>query len=173
VEIICFIPKCEINLKPYDFSFNYIIQSYYRLSSRKNHETLDFEKNPNAHLIFFSFLTMFNFMKFENLGEFYINFYGLSITDEVDLQLENRLEFVREFGNLMKRIKASKFNTDELMKFNFEILEFIDKIKNNFPLEMFKDTREKIKEEIEECNIIFLLIFIYLVVNKKMETKLK
>lgn len=122
---------------------------------RKNHETLDFEKNPNAHLIFFSFLSLFNFMKFENLGEFFINFYGLSITDEVDLEMENKLEFVNDFGKIMKKIKANKFNTEELMKFNSEILGFLDKVKNHFPLEMFKDTRGIIKEEIEECNNFF------------------
>lgn len=162
MEIICFIPKCQLNLKPYDFSFNYIIQSYYRLSNRKNHETLDFEKNPNAHLIFFSFLSLFSYMKFESLKEFKINFYGLSITDECDLHIENneeKMQMVKDFGILMKKIKANKFNNEELLKFNDEILSFIQKVKENFPLENFKDTRGIIKEEIEESNKFFLLFY--------------
>jgi hypothetical protein len=157
-------------LKPFDFSLNYIIQSFYRLSNRKNHETLDYEKNPNAHLIFFSFLSLFIFMKYENIDLYDLNFYGLSITDEINLEFlfknenenENKLDFLIEFKNLMKKIKSNKFNNDELMKFNFEILGFLDKIKNNFPMEMFKDTRGIINNEIEECMIFFNIFFIFL-----------
>ncbi len=109
-------------------------------------------------------------MKYENIDLYDLNFYGLSITDEINLEFlfknenenENKLDFLIEFKNLMKKIKSNKFNNDELMKFNFEILGFLDKIKNNFPMEMFKDTRGIINNEIEECMIFFNIFFIFL-----------
>ena len=68
LEIICFIPKCITNFNNYyDISINYIVQCYYRLKGRKNHETLDFEKcgKEKSLLIFLSFLSLFHYLLLE------------------------------------------------------------------------------------------------------------
>ncbi len=151
IEIVCFIPKCETNLIPYEISLNYIIQSFYRLKNRKGHETLDFENTPNAHLIFLSFLTLFMKMKFNNSENLKIYFYGLSIADETEIDFGSNFDFVLNFVEIMGKIKASPFKMERLAEIDYEISAVLQEMESKFPKEIFADTRPKIAEEIKEC----------------------
>jgi len=164
IEINCFIPNCKTNLIPYQISLNYIIQCFYRLKNRKGHETLDFQNTQNAHLIFLSFLTLFMKMKFQNLEDLNIYFYGISITDENHLDFDNNFDFVLNFMDIMKKIKASPFKMEKLNEINVEILDVLEKMQIIFPQELFIDTRLKISEEIREC--IFNFNYKFFIINK-------
>jgi len=124
------------------------------LKNRKNHETLDFENTPNAHLIFLSFLTLFMKMKFQNFYELKIYFFGLSITDEKEIDYETNFDFVLNFINLIHRIKQNSFKMEILKELDNEILNILNEMETKFPQKLFEDTRPKILEEIKECKMI-------------------
>ena len=123
------------------------------MKNRKNHETLDFDKNKDAHLIYLSFLTLFRGLNFESLEYLNIYFYGLTFSDErvLDLKNENIFEFLFKFKSVMKKIGHTPFQMETLIKFNDEILEVLSMIENLFPVEFFEDKRNILKDELHEC----------------------
>ena len=127
------------------------------MKNRKNHETLDFEKNEEAHLIYLSFLTLFKEMKFESLENLNIFCYGLTFSDEKDFDVnnENISEFIFKFKDVMKKISKSPFQMETLLKFNDEILKVLSMMEEIFPMEFFEDKRNILKEELNECKIYF------------------
>jgi hypothetical protein len=149
VKVIVFYPRIYVNLNtniPYPFSLNYILQCYYRLKQRKNHETLDFDINPCAHYILLSFLSLYRGSVFELQNA---ELYPLTITDEDDYyELSHNL--AQKFDQLMKNIKNFKFEIDKIKaKFESDINEFFNKIEATFKPEMFKDKRDLLKSELE------------------------
>ena len=154
VEIYCFIPKCDTSIKHYRISLNYIIQSFYRLKNRKNHDTLDFEKNKEAHQIFFSFLSLFKRMEFKNVRNLNIFLYGLTLSDEKNLQILDE-DFLNKFYDIMKKIGKTPFKLDVISEFNNEIEEFIEKMEKIFPQDNFKETKDIIINELIECKLFF------------------
>lgn len=163
LEIICFIPKCPTNFTNYELSINYIMQSYYRLKERKNHETLDFEKcgKEKALHLFLSFLSMFNLMKFKNNQELDIYLYGLSLTDEKKIGNENLFDVLTSFYELNEKVKAYPFKFEHLSQLNEEIEAVFDDLEKIFPKESFESTIDLVEKEITECKIIhFLFVFI-------------
>jgi len=70
-RIILLYPKINYNIKIsnhiFPFSYDYLINCYYRLKNRKNHETLDGEKNPTFYLILFMFLKFYSNFDVSNI----------------------------------------------------------------------------------------------------------
>jgi len=153
LEIICFIPKCLTNFKDYQISFNYIIQTYYRLKKRKNHETLDFEKcgKEKAMHIFLSFLSLFHSMEFSNNPEQNLSLYSLSLSDEKKLELQNNEEIIKKLYELSLKVKLFPYKFDQLAEINEEIKNIFEELEKNFPQDLFESTVETIEKEILEC----------------------
>jgi hypothetical protein len=130
----------------YPFSFNYFIQCYHRLRSRK-HETLDFEKNENAHHILLGFLA--NFSRFNFVSEKYENktlFYPLTFTDE--RQIEFSSDFARTFKNMMGKVGPKGFEPDHMKTCKDLIDKVFDHIHENFPSHLYGDTKPILEREI-------------------------
>ena len=154
LQIYCFIPKCDYIIKPYRISLNYIIQSYYRFKNRKNHETLDFEKNENANQIFLSFLSLFKNMEFKNLRDLNIYLYGLTFTDEKKIEKYDE-DFFDEFSEIMIKISKNPFKFESIDYYDQNIVEILTRMEEIYPQNSFKDVRNIIVEEINECKIIY------------------
>lgn len=149
-EIIFFYPNIYESMNSqglcYPFSFNYFIQCYHRLRSRK-HETLDFEKNENAHHILIGFLS--NFYKFNFNPEKFENkilFYPITFTDERQIIFSE--EFVRVFKNMMGKVGVKAFNPEHMNTCKHLIDRVFEHISVNFPSHLFGDTRPIIHNEI-------------------------
>jgi hypothetical protein len=151
LKLVVLYPKIY---NPYDsdrlsfpFSFNYFVQCYYRLKGRKNHETLDFDKNPHAHYILLSFSTLYKKVLFELDG---VDMYPLTITDESE-NFDLDESFVKKFNDLIWNIGKVKFNIPAMLEqFEKHISEVFNYIEEKFPEEIFVDKRDFLKKEIYE-----------------------
>lgn len=91
----------------FPFSFNYIIQSYYRLKSRKGHDTLDYDKNPKAHYILLSFLTLYRNSYF-HVNNPLMSLYPISFTDESE-EIKLDKETRNLFFTVVKEVSRKPF----------------------------------------------------------------
>ena len=165
---IIFYPKIvnpiQINEKTkLPFSFDYLIQCYFRLKNRRNHETLDGEKNANFYLILFMFLKFYKNSDF-SLNSFDIK-YELPFSDEneVDsnpdrtlqanklLSLVFRNSFLPKEGNLM--FNMPKYIVVPLDEENMQSL--IEYIESNYKLEEFKSTKLDLQNSLITCKLLF------------------
>jgi hypothetical protein len=151
VKVVAFYPKIyypyQSRRLSYPFSFNYLIQCYYRLKGRKNHETLDFDKNPHAHHIILFYFTLYRDTDFNIPG---VDMYPLTITDE-ETEIELPVELTEKFEDLMKGISRCEFDFTEMKeKYENDIAEVMDYIEKYYPPEMFSDKRDVLFEEICE-----------------------
>jgi hypothetical protein len=143
----------------FPISFDYIIQSYYRLKSRKNHQNLDFEKlgKIKSLQIFLSFICLYEKLNFFTLTDQIIKVYGLSFSDEIINYKENStFALIKRFRKLMDKIIPIKFKFNIINKLNNEILKLFDDIEIEIPEDNFKDTRNLIRKEIFESKIFSL-----------------
>jgi hypothetical protein len=151
VKLVAFYPKIynpyESTKLSYPFSFAYFVQCYYRLKGRKNHETLDFDKNPHTHYILLSFVTLYKNAEFDLPG---VDMYPLTMTDEdKDIKLPD--DFVHKFDELMNGIADVKFNIPAMVEqFEITIAEVISYIEEYYPPEHFSDKRDLLYKEIHE-----------------------
>jgi energy-coupling factor transporter ATP-binding protein EcfA2 len=149
IQTVVFYPRIYNTFKTtveYPFSLNFIIQCYYRLKTRKDHETLDFDINPHAHYILLSFLTLYrnSELKVNNAHTF-----PLTMTDEDDFIALSR-GTSKKFEKLLKNLKEFRFEIAKIKnKYESDIKELFNHIENNFTPEMFKDKRDVLKNELE------------------------
>jgi hypothetical protein len=161
-DIIAFYPKIHNPIRythdRYPFSFNYIIQCYYRLKERKNHETLDFETNKKAHIVLFKFLKLYRNQPLR-VSDNFIKNYPLSITDESE-QIKLSEELRKSFNKFMSKIKQGSESKTYFLNIikvfedtEEEIQQFLDVIETEYPKDKFKSTVKDLEEEIEKCKI--------------------
>ncbi len=145
-------------------SFDYIIQSYYRLKSRTNHETIDFLKLGKIKClhIFLSFICLYQKLNFFTLTDQIIKVFAISYSEEnINYNEESNFNLIKRFNKLLDKINPIIFKSNILDKINNEILQFFDDVEKYIPEDNFKDTRNIIKEEIFESNIFFYIFFYY------------
>ena len=155
---IVFIPNIKkpinINNIKFPFSLNYFIQCYLRLKNRHGHEVLNGEDESSKY-VYISFLKLFqnfDFNKRLKSSEEYgknIFFQIIDFTDEKsEIQIETNTE--KFFNNVMRKIKP--FDEFSIKKyFGNDIDEYFKAIEEKYDgKNFFEDTRELIKNEIED-----------------------
>ena len=109
-EFHVFIPNNEENIYIktcyFPFSWAYFVQCYYRLKNRKNHETLDYEKNPKAYYYLFLVLNLFKNTYLEKENKF--KYFKFSFVDEKELDI-NSLH-IELFSKIFEEIKFGTFD---------------------------------------------------------------
>jgi len=155
---IVFIPNIKkpinINNNKFPFSLNYFIQCYLRLKNRHGHEVLNGEDESSKY-VYISFLKLFQNFDFDKRlksSEEYgknIFFQIIDFTDEKsEIQIETNTE--KFFNNVMRKIKP--FDEFSIKKyFGNDIDEYFKAIEEKYDgKNFFEDTRELIKNEIED-----------------------
>ena len=155
---IIFIPNIKkpinINNIKFPFSLNYFIQCYLRLKNRHGHEVLNGEDESSKY-VYISFLKLFQNFDFDKRlksSEEYgknIFFQIIDFTDEKnEIQIETNTE--KFFNNVMRKIKP--FDEFSIKKyFGNDIDEYFKAIEEKYDgKNFFEDTRELIKNEIED-----------------------
>ena len=155
---IVFIPNIKkpinINNIKFPFSLNYFIQCYLRLKNRHGHEVLNGEDESSKY-VYISFLKLFQNFDFDKRlksSEEYgknIFFQIIDFTDEKsEIQIETNTE--KFFNNVMRKIKP--FDEFSIKKyFGNDIDEYFKAIEKKYDgKNFFEDTRELIKNEIED-----------------------
>ena len=155
---IVFIPNIKkpinINNIKFPFSLNYFIQCYLRLKNRHGHEVLNGEDESSKY-VYISFLKLFQNFDFDKRlksSEEYgknIFFQIIDFTDEKnEIQIETNTE--KFFNNVMRNIKP--FDEFSIKKyFGNDIDEYFKAIEEKYDgKNFFEDTRELIKNEIED-----------------------
>ena len=155
---IVFIPNIKkpinINNIKFPFSLNYFIQCYLRLKNRNGHEVLNGEDESSKY-VYISFLKLFQNFDFDKRlksSEEYgknIFFQIIDFTDEKnEIQIETNTE--KFFNNVMRKIKP--FDEFSIKKyFGNDIDEYFKAIEEKYDgKNFFEDTRELIKNEIED-----------------------
>ena len=130
------------------FSYDYMIQCYHRLKNRKNHETLDFDKNEFAHYILFSFICLYRNSKFE-FGKKNVQAVPLSITDE-SKAIEYDAYFKSIFKQMINSIAKIIFDVDKMREHDKLISEVVSFIESNYPQSLYADTRDILRNEINQ-----------------------
>ena len=155
---VVFIPNItkplEIGNLWFPFSLNYFIQCYLRLKNRHGHEVLNGE-DEQSKLVYISFLKLFqNFDFYKNIS-FDQNFASnvfiqkINFTDESkDMEIDPDTE--KFFKNVMKKIKP--FDMEKIKKYNENDINIYFKgLEEKYDgKEFFEDTREKIKNEVND-----------------------
>ena len=155
---IVFIPNIKkpinINNIKFPFSLNYFIQCYLRLKNRHGHEVLN-GVEESCKYVYISFLKLFQNFDFDKRlksSEEYgknIFFQIIDFTDEKnEIQIETNTE--KFFNNVMRKIKP--FDEFSIKKyFGNDIDEYFKAIEGKYDgKNFFEDTRELIKNEIED-----------------------
>ena len=144
----------NINNIKFPFSLNYFIQCYLRLKNRHGHEVLNGEDESSKY-VYISFLKLFQNFDFDKRlksSEEYgknIFFQIIDFTDEKnEIQIETNTE--KFFNNVMRKIKP--FDEFSIKKyFGNDIDEYFKAIEEKYDgKNFFEDTRELIKNEIED-----------------------
>ena len=158
-KIICkiipnIVKPLEISDLWYPFSLNYFIQCYLRLKNRHAHEVLNGE-DEQSKFVYISFLKLFqNFDFYKNIS-FDQNFASnvfiqkINFTDESkDMEIDPDTE--KFFKNVMKKIKP--FDMEKIKKYNENDINIYFKgLEEKYDgKEFFEDTREKIKNEVND-----------------------
>ena len=155
---IVFIPNITKPLETgnlwFPFSLNYFIQCYLRLKNRHGHEVLNGE-DEQSKFVYISFLKLFqNFDFYKNIS-FDQNFTSnvfiqkVDFTDESkDMEIDPDTE--KFFKNVMKKIKP--FDMEKIKKYNENDINIYFKgLEEKYDgKEFFEDTREKIKNEVND-----------------------
>jgi len=155
---VVFIPNItkplEIGNLWFPFSLNYFIQCYLRLKNRHGHEVLNGE-DEQSKFVYISFLKLFqNFDFYKNIS-FDQNFASnvfiqtIDFTDESkDMEIDPDTE--KFFKNVMKKIKP--FDMEKIKKYNENDINIYFKgLEEKYDgKEFFEDTREKIKNEVND-----------------------
>ena len=155
---IVFIPNITKPLETgnlwFPFSLNYFIQCYLRLKNRYGHEVLNGE-DEQSKFVYISFLKLFqNFDFYKNIS-FDQNFTSnvfiqkVDFTDESkDMEIDPDTE--KFFKNVMKKIKP--FDMEKIKKYNENDINIYFKgLEEKYDgKEFFEDTREKIKNEVND-----------------------
>ena len=155
---VVFIPNItkplEIGNLWFPFSLNYFIQCYLRLKNRHGHEVLNGE-DEQSKFVYISFLKLFqNFDFYKNIS-FDQNFASnvfikkINFTDESkDMEIDPDTE--KFFKNVMKKIKP--FDMEKIKKYNENDINIYFKgLEEKYDgKEFFEDTREKIKNEVND-----------------------
>ena len=155
---IVFIPNIKkpinINNIKFPFSLNYFIQCYLRLKNRHGHEVLNGEDESSKY-VYISFLKLFQNFDFDKRlksSEEYgknIFFQIIDFTDEKsEIQIETNTE--KFFNSVMRKIKPfDEFSIEKY--FGNDIDEYFKAIEEKYDgKNFFEDTRELIKNEIED-----------------------
>ncbi len=160
-EFIIFYPNSNQPIKSiknnyfvYPFSWSYLIQCYFRIKYRKNHETLDISKNKNYSQILLIFLNLFKNYDFKNLKKEDISYYK-----EISFVEEKSIEISEKMYDLFEDIQNNLLKTSNDSKCN-KVKAFFELIKNAFKPEDFKSTEEEIKNEVKNSKNIFNIVFL-------------
>ena len=146
----------------FPFSLNYFIQCYLRLKNRHGHEVLNGEDEQSKY-VYISFLKLFqNFdfhQKVSNDPEFAENVFlqKIDFTDESkDMEIDPETE--KFFTKVMKKIRA--FDMEKIKKYNEnDINTYFKGLDDNYDgKNFFKDTREKIKNEVNDLLINGIIV---------------
>ena len=144
----------DINGLKFPYSLNYFIQCYLRLKNRHGHEVLNGEDESSKY-VYISFLKLFQNFDFDKRlksSEEYgknIFFQIIDFTDEKnEIQIETNTE--KFFNKVMRKIKP--FDEFSIKKyFGNDIDEYFKAIEEKYDgKNFFEDTRELIKNEIED-----------------------
>jgi len=98
--------KTPISLSKYlsfPFSYDYLIQCYFRIQNRKDHETLDLEKSPTFYLIYFMFLKFYKGFEFSQLKSIFDFQHEISYTTEKGAE-------VGKFPELLEAVFKNSFS---------------------------------------------------------------
>jgi hypothetical protein len=141
----------------FPFSLDYFIQCYLRLKNRHGHEVLNGEDEQSKY-VYISFLKLFQNFDFHTHICSDVNFSSNVFTQTIDFTDESKnLEIDPDtkqfFEKVMKKIRA--FDMENIKKYNEKDIDSYFKILDdkydgkNF----FEDTREKIKNEVNDLLI--------------------
>ena len=163
---IIFIPNIKKPIKfnniNFPFSLDYFIQCYLRLKNRHGHEVLNGEDESSKY-VYISFLKLFqNFdfhQKVSNDPEFAENVFlqKIDFTDESkDMEIDPETE--KFFTKVMKKIRA--FDMEKIKKYNEnDINTYFKGLDDNYDgKNFFEDTREKIKNEVNDLLINGIIV---------------
>ena len=146
----------------FPFSLNYFIQCYLRLKNRHGHEVLNGEDEQSKY-VYISFLKLFqNFdfhQKVNNPPEFAENVFlqKIDFTDESkDMEIDPETE--KFFTKVMKKIRA--FDMEKIKKYNEnDINTYFKGLDDNYDgKNFFEDTREKIKNEVNDLLVNGIIV---------------
>ena len=146
----------------FPFSLNYFIQCYLRLKNRHGHEVLNGEDEQSKY-VYISFLKLFqNFdfhQKVSNDPEFAENVFlqKIDFTDESkDMEIDPETE--KFFTKVMKKIRA--FDMEKIKKYNEnDINTYFKGLDDNYDVKnFFEDTREKIKNEVNDLLVNGIIV---------------
>ena len=146
----------------FPFSLNYFIQCYLRLKNRHGHEVLNGEDEQSKY-VYLSFLKLFqNFdfhQKVSNDPEFAENVFlqKIDFTDESkDMEIDPETE--KFFTKVMKKIRA--FDMEKIKKYNEnDINTYFKGLDDNYDgKNFFEDTREKIKNEVNDLLVNGIIV---------------
>jgi len=146
----------------FPFSLNYFIQCYLRLKNRHGHEVLNGEDEQSKY-VYISFLKLFqNFdfhQKVSNDPEFAENVFlqKIDFTDESkDMEIDPETE--KFFTKVMKKIRA--FDMEKIKKYNEnDINTYFKGLDDNYDgKNFFEDTREKIKNEVNDLLVNGIIV---------------
>ena len=155
---VVFIPNItkplEIGNLWFPFSLNYFIQCYLRLKNRHGHEVLNGE-DEQSKFVYISFLKLFqNFDFYKNIS-FDQNFASNVFIQKINFTDESKFMEIdpdteKFFKNVMKKIKP--FDMEKIKKYNENDINIYFKgLEEKYDgKEFFEDTREKIKNEVND-----------------------
>ena len=157
-NFIVFIPNIakplEIGNLWFPFSLNYFIQCYLRLKNRHGHEVLNGE-DEQSKFVYISFLKLFKDFDFYTNISYDQNYASnvfiqtIDFTDE-SKEMEIDPDTQNFFENVIRKIKP--FDMEKIKKYNEkDINEYFKIVEDKYDgKNIFEDTREKIKNEVND-----------------------
>ena len=138
----------------YPYSLEFIIQCYFRIKGRKDHETLDPSKKEDFYAVLFLFVQFYKDFHFAKIFKFDFLFmkYEISYCDikESEMEEKSNLDILTCFEEIMSKVKI-----EDMPSANQEMKDFIQLIEKNYKNTDFKDTKEIIQQEIKSCKISY------------------
>ena len=157
-NFIVFIPNIvkplEIGNLWFPFSLDYFIQCYLRLKNRHGHEVLNGE-DEQSKFVYISFLKLFKDFDFYSNISYDQNYSSnvfiqtIDFTDE-SKEVEIDPDTQKFFENVIRKIKP--FDMEKIKKYNEkDINEYFKIVEDKYDgKNFFEDTREKIKNEVND-----------------------
>ena len=152
VKFILLYPKCNSGIyfshSFYPFSIEFIVQCYYRLKNRKNHETLDPLKKSDYYAVLFMFIQFYKNFHFAQVYKYNFLYkkYEISFTDDCEIQLMDDQNAIlsKMFEEIISNLEITDVPTG-----TEEMKKFVENIEKYFKENDFKNTKGIIKDELK------------------------
>ena len=132
----------------FPFSWSFLIQCYFRIKNRKDHENLDPSKKKDFYCVLIFFLKFFRRYDFKELAKLSLErTLDITLCEEKPIKLDKKM--IDTINTVFKNMKGQFPKDDQLIR---DFFYFID---NNYKNEDFIDTRSILREELFKCIIFF------------------